>query len=215
MMLQWWLRWLAIGWVLVPAAASAQAAEMRTAGDQSPDLAAVVERLLSRTNAFRQQEGRPPVAPNPQFAATARDFATFRARSGQLTHTTDGQTPADRAKAHGYDPCLIAENIASQHHPAGFTTDAMTRDFRGPAAVARPPEESTRPGGDTNQRWGRPEPADRCVLCRAAVRPSDVPGDRISAHQSHRYRNQYAVDGRSFPLPPRTTVPTTNVGHPK
>jgi hypothetical protein len=49
----WWLRWLAMGWVLVPAAASAQAAETRRAGDQSPDVAAVVEHLISLTNAFR------------------------------------------------------------------------------------------------------------------------------------------------------------------
>jgi hypothetical protein len=63
------------GWVLVPAAASGQAAETRRAGDQSPDVAAVVEHLISLTNAF--QEGRPPLAPNPQLAAAAHGFAAF------------------------------------------------------------------------------------------------------------------------------------------
>ena len=43
----------AIAWVLLPQVASVQAAETRTAGDQSPDLAAVVEHLISLTNAFR------------------------------------------------------------------------------------------------------------------------------------------------------------------
>jgi uncharacterized protein YkwD len=129
MMYQWLTLLLALGWVLLPRAASAQAAETRTAGDQSPDLANVVERLISYTNAFRQQEGRPSVAPNPQLTATAQDFATLMARTGQLSHTANGQTPEVRAKAHGYDPCLIAENIAYQHNPAGFTTEALAEGF--------------------------------------------------------------------------------------
>jgi uncharacterized protein YkwD len=77
----------------------------------------VVEHLINRTNAFRQQEGRPPVASNPQLAA-AHDFATFMARTDRLSHTADGRTPEARAKTHGYDPCLIAENIAAQDNPA-------------------------------------------------------------------------------------------------
>lgn len=126
---RWLLLVLGIGWVLVPAIASAQAAEGRTAGDQSPDLADVVERLISHTNAFRHQEGRSPVAPNPQLTATAQDFATFMARTGAFSHTADGQTPEARAQAHGYDACLIAENIAYQHNPAGFTAEALAQGF--------------------------------------------------------------------------------------
>jgi len=56
---------LALGWALLPRVASAQPAAMRTAGNQAPDLADVEERLISRTNAFRHQEGRAAVAPNP------------------------------------------------------------------------------------------------------------------------------------------------------
>jgi uncharacterized protein YkwD len=120
---------VAFGWVLLPAVTSAQAAERTTAADQSPDLADVVERLIGRTNVFRQQEGRPPVAPNPQLTATAQDFATFVARTGQFSHTADGQSPEERAKIHGYDACLIAENIAFQHNPSGFTTEALVQGF--------------------------------------------------------------------------------------
>jgi len=68
---------LALGWALLPRVASAQAAEMRTAGDQSPDLADVVERLISRTNAFRYQEGRP----------------TFQPITLQITNTSDVAIP--------------------------------------------------------------------------------------------------------------------------
>ena len=69
------------------------------------------------------------MAANPQLTATAQDFATFMARTGKFSHTADGQTPAVRAKAHAYAPCLIAENMASQHHPAGFTTEALAEGF--------------------------------------------------------------------------------------
>jgi uncharacterized protein YkwD len=130
MMLHTWLTLVfTMGWVLLPRAASAQAVETETAGDKSPNLTDAVERLISRTHAFRQQEGRPPVAPNPQLTAAAQDFATFMARTGQFSHTADGQTPEVRAKAHGYDPCLIAENIAYQHHSGGFTTEALAQGF--------------------------------------------------------------------------------------
>jgi uncharacterized protein YkwD len=98
---RWLLLVLGLAWVLVPAAAAAQAAETGTAGEQSPDAADVVERLLSHTQAFRQQEARPPVAPNPELTATAHDFATFMARTGQFRHAADGQTPEARAHARG------------------------------------------------------------------------------------------------------------------
>ncbi len=83
---RWLLLVLGLGWVLLPAAPSAQAAEKRTTDppatrDQSPDLVDVVERLISHTNAFRQQEGRPTAKVNPQLTATAQDFATFMART--------------------------------------------------------------------------------------------------------------------------------------
>src|SRR5262249_23469979 len=44
-------------------------------------------------------------------------------------HTADGSRPADRAKAHGYDYCILAENIAYQYSSAGFTADELAREF--------------------------------------------------------------------------------------
>jgi uncharacterized protein YkwD len=60
-----------------------------------------MERFINRTNAFRQQERHPPVAPNPQLTAAAQGFAAFRARTGQFSHTADGQSPEAWAKALG------------------------------------------------------------------------------------------------------------------
>jgi uncharacterized protein YkwD len=130
-----------LGWLLLSAPASGQGVDMGTnkvppsgadqptIHHQPPELAEVVERLIILTNAFRQKEGRPSLAPNPQLTATAQDFATFMARTGQFGHTADGQSPEARAQAHGYDVCLIAENIAFQHNPAGFTPAALAQGF--------------------------------------------------------------------------------------
>jgi uncharacterized protein YkwD len=203
---QWLTLVFAIGWALLPRVASAQAAELRTAGDQSPDLADVVERLISRTNAFRQQEGRPPVAPNPQLTAAAQDFAAFMARTGQLSHTADGQTPEARAKAHGYDPCLIAENIAYQHNPAGFTTEALAEGFfqgwqQSPdhrKNLLDPAVTETGVGvagsGQTGayyavQLFGRPM--------------SQQIEFHVTNHTDTTIR--YAIESQTFPLPPRAT----------
>jgi uncharacterized protein YkwD len=141
---------LALGVLVVPLAAEAQRpgqiprigvlspgsstdpvfnAGRRAHAIQIAAIQAAVERLLNHTNAFRQREGRPPTATNPQRTAAARGFATFMARTGQLSHTADGQTPEARAQAHGYDPCLIAENIAYQQNPAGFTAEALAEGF--------------------------------------------------------------------------------------
>jgi uncharacterized protein YkwD len=196
----------AIAWVLLPQVASVQAAETRTAGDQSPDLAAVLEHLINRTNAFRHQEGRPPVAPNPQLTAAAQDFAVFMAHTGQLSHTADGQTPEARAKAHGYDPCLIAENIASQHHPAGFTTEALAEGFfqgwqQSPdhrKNLLDPAVTETGVGVAQSQQAG----------AYYAVQLFGRPMSQQIAFQLTNHTDAtitYAVDGHTFPLPPRTT----------
>jgi uncharacterized protein YkwD len=206
MLHQWWLRWLAIGWVLVPASASALAAETRTAGGQSPNLAAVVEHLINLTNTFRHQEGRPPVAPHPQLTAAAQDFAAFMAHTCQLSHTADGQTPEARAKAHGYDPCLIAENIASQRHPAGFTTEALAEGFfqgwqQSPdhrKNLLDPAVTETGVGVAQSQQAG----------AYYAVQLFGRPMSQQIAFQLTNHTDAtitYAVDGHTFPLPPRTT----------
>jgi Cysteine-rich secretory protein family len=179
---------------------------MRTAGDQSPDLADVVERLISRTKAFRQQEGRPPVALNPQLTAAAQDFAAFMVRTGQLSHTADGQTPEARAKAHGYDPCLIAENLASQHHPAGFTTESLAEGFF--QGWQQSPDHRknlldpavTETGVGVAQR----EQTGAYYAVQLFGRPMSQQVEfQITNHTDTTIT--YAVDGQVFPLPPRTT----------
>jgi uncharacterized protein YkwD len=207
MMVYTWLTLVfAMGWVLLPQAASAQAAETRTAGDKSPNLTDVVERLISRTHAFRQQEGRPTVAPNPQLTAAAQDFATFMARTGQFSHTADGQTPEVRAKAHGYDPCLIAENIAYQHHPGGFTAEALAQGFfegwqHSPdhrKNVLDPAVTETGVGVAQREQTGA------YYAVQLFGRPMSQQIEFQITNTSH-VAIQYTIDGQKFSLPPQAT----------
>jgi uncharacterized protein YkwD len=203
---QWLSLVLALGWVLLPRATSAQAAEMRTAGDQSPNLADVVELLLSRTDTFRQQEGRPPVAPNPQLTAAAHDFAAFMAQTGQLSHTADGQSPEDRAKAHGYDPCLIAENIAYQHHSGGFTAEALGQGFF--EGWQHSPDHRKNLLDPAVTETGVGVAQSQQIGAYYAVQLFGRPMSQGIEFQITNHTDTtitYAVDGQVFPLPPRTT----------
>jgi uncharacterized protein YkwD len=69
------------------------------------------------------------VTANPVLARTVRDFVDFMARTDRYGHEADGKQPADRARGHGYDYCLVSENIAYQYNSAGFRTAALARDF--------------------------------------------------------------------------------------
>jgi len=54
------------------------------------------------------------------------------ARTDRYGHAADGSQPADRARARGYDYCLISENIAYQYSSEDFATaDLARRNFEG------------------------------------------------------------------------------------
>jgi uncharacterized protein YkwD len=98
-------------------------------GGKVPDLPEAVKRIVARTNEFRKAEGRQPVEVNPKLVETARYFADFMARTDKYGHTADDSRPADRAKKHGYDYCLVSENIAYQFNTAGFATKDLAEGF--------------------------------------------------------------------------------------
>jgi uncharacterized protein YkwD len=132
---------LVLGWCLLTAAATGQAVAKDevesktisttkpTQGSASPELANTVQDIISRTNSFRQAEGLREVESSPQLMEAARDFAQFMASTDKYGHAADGRHPADRAKQHGYDYCIIAENIAYQHRTSGFTSEELAREF--------------------------------------------------------------------------------------
>jgi uncharacterized protein YkwD len=101
----------------------------RSPDEKRPDLAAVPRYIVGKTNDFREKEGRSRVAVNENLTAAARYFADYMARADRYGHTADGSRPADRAARHGYEYCVIAENIAYAFNSDGFTTEELVQNF--------------------------------------------------------------------------------------
>lgn len=96
---------------------------------EKPDLSAATELIVEQTNQFRTSEGRQSLGINRVLAQTARYFANYMAENDKYGHHADGQRPAERAKAHGYQYCIVSENIANQYSSAGFTTEGLAGRF--------------------------------------------------------------------------------------
>ena len=87
-----------------------------------PDVPKVELAIIEMTNQFRAEHKLGAVSRNAQLDAAARYFARYLARTGKFAHEADGRKPADRAKAHGYQFCQIAENLALHLDSRGFAT---------------------------------------------------------------------------------------------
>jgi uncharacterized protein YkwD len=96
-------------------------------GQAKPDLSRVEALVIEGTNDFRRQEHRPQVERDDKLEKAARDFAMLLARTGEFGHEAGGSTPSERARRHGYDFCIISENIAYQYSSAGFQTPELAR----------------------------------------------------------------------------------------
>src|SRR5947209_16400826 len=97
--------------------------------EKTPDPAAVTKYVVETTNDFRAKEGRPRVAANAKLAAAAGEFAAYMAKTGRYGHTADGSRPADRVTKHGYEYCIVLENIAYAFDSRGFTTEELGKNF--------------------------------------------------------------------------------------
>lgn len=97
--------------------------------EQQPNLSRAESIIIFQTNRFRQRQGREPVSKNSHLTAAAEYFAHYMARTNKYGHTADGQQPAERASKHGYDYCIVAENIAYQYSSTGFTTKQLAKRF--------------------------------------------------------------------------------------
>lgn len=94
-----------------------------------PDLSVAEQTVIDRTNEFRKQQELQPVTPSPKLNETAQYFADFMARTGKYGHTADGKRPSQRATEHGYESCIVSENIAYQFSSTGFTADQLAGKF--------------------------------------------------------------------------------------
>jgi uncharacterized protein YkwD len=97
------------------------------AGPKLADLGEVAQLIVRQTNALRTTHGAPPTAVSASLSRTAGYFADYMARTDQHGHDADGATPSARAKQHGYNFCMVSENIAMQYSSAGFATEELTQ----------------------------------------------------------------------------------------
>jgi uncharacterized protein YkwD len=109
--------------------AAVLAATTLPAAAQGPDPDAVARDMIHRSNAFRSDQRLPPVTPQPALTAAAQAFADYMARTDRYGHEADGRAPVDRARAKGYDHCMVAENIAMQYRSNGFSGPELARGF--------------------------------------------------------------------------------------
>jgi len=189
---------LLFGSVLATGALQAQVAR--------PDLDAAERLVIERTNEFRAGQRLAPTKPEPKLAAAARDFAAYMARTDRYGHEADGTSPADRAQAHGYAFCALAENIAFLLNPAGTTTEALVsgvvegwkqspdhrRNMLQPEVVDTAVALAQSPASQRYyvvQLFGRP----RAAMLRFSV---------VNATASP---VRYRLAGQSFDLPPSAT----------
>ncbi len=169
------------------------------------DLQRVEDLVLARTNKFRGEQGRGRVNANSELERAADYFAGYMARTRRYGHDADGQTPAERSQKHGYEYCLVSENIAYQYSSAGFATDRLAEGF------VTGWKES--PGHRKNML--DPDVTETGV---AVARAADgtyyavqMFGRPRSMQLQFKVTNRagvpvtYTLDGQSFPLPPRVT----------
>jgi len=93
-----------------------------------PDLPHTELAIVEMTNAFRKEHKLAALKPNAALTAAARAFADYLGRTGKFAHEADGREPHQRAEAHGYRYCLVAENLAFNLDSGGFATSKLARD---------------------------------------------------------------------------------------
>lgn len=108
---------------------SAMSAAISRKAPQPPELNSVVTLIHGSVNEFRGAQGRAPLGPAPVLTVTAQYFADYMARTDQFSHTADGKSPADRARARGYDYCIVSENIAFQFSTAPYSAADLARQL--------------------------------------------------------------------------------------
>lgn len=210
----WSLLFVTAG-LMLPATAQAQAVEedetevlvpktKAKAPANRPDLSAAAKLIIRQTNDFREGEKLPKVEVNAKLGETARYFADFMARTDKYGHTADGKRPADRAKKHGYDYCLVSENIAYQYNSAGFTTAQLAREFfegwkhsPGYRKNMLDPDVT-----ETGVAVARSEETGYYYAVQMFGRPKSKAIEFAITNESED-TVEYKIGDRTFPLPPR------------
>lgn len=106
---------MAVLWLVVSFTATAAAQEK---GGARARPSREVEQILERTNAARARAELPPLKLNPLLSRAAQKHTEDMARQQKMDHLLGDKTPADRARAAGYQFSYLGENIAWGMAPA-------------------------------------------------------------------------------------------------
>lgn len=93
------------------------------------DTAETARLVVDATNAFRDAQARARLDINEELREAAVEFARYMARTGKYGHEADGRTPVERAKAAGYEHCIVAENVAYQYRSGGYRAAGLAREL--------------------------------------------------------------------------------------
>jgi uncharacterized protein YkwD len=168
------------------------------------DLTAVASAVVRHTNEFRRSEGRQVVAEQAELTEAAQYFADYMARHDKYGHHADGQRPADRAAEHGYEYCLVAENIAYRYSSASFTGEELARRFvegwkNSPGHRRNMLDADVT---ETGVAVARSDKSGYYYAVQMFGRPKSLSIEFEIANRSQS-TVEYEIDDRTFSLPPR------------
>jgi uncharacterized protein YkwD len=170
----------------------------------APDLGAVTQKVIDATNRFRRDEKRAAVAANANLTEAAKYFADYMARTARYGHTADGARPTERAAKHGYESCLVAENIAYAYNSKPFTADDLAKQFvegwknsPGHRKNMLDPDVT-----ETGVAVARSEQSGYFFAVQMFGRPKSAEIEFRIANRSDT-AVKYTIEGQSFDLPPR------------
>lgn len=179
----------------------------KPAADAKPaDSSVAAELMVEKSNEFRVAHHRKEVEVAPRLRETAQYFASYMAKNDKYGHTVDGNRPSERATKHGYDYCLVSENIAYQFSSTGFTTTELAERFA--------EGWETSPGhrknmldpdvAETGVAVARSDKTGYWYAVQMFGRPASSAVEFQIANQSD-VAVEYAIRDRTFQLPPRYT----------
>jgi uncharacterized protein YkwD len=171
-----------------------------------PDLAKVIQLITEHTNAFREQEKRGPVAVNKELAAAAQYFADYMAKNDEYGHTADGKRPTERANQHGYDHCIVLENIAYAFDSRGFDAGPLgERFFTGWRESSGHRKNMLDPDvTETGVAVARSEKTGHYYAVQMFGRPKSAALE-FKIHNRSDEAIRYVIEEETFNLPPRAT----------
>jgi uncharacterized protein YkwD len=189
--------------VLAVALLAAQAAP---AAGATPEMDRSAARIVDLTNAFRREQRLSPVASNERLAAAARQFAGYMARTDAFSHDADGSDPSARAVQHGYNYCLVSENIAYEFSSEGFTTEDLARRLtEGWKHSPGHRENMVEPAvTETGVALARSPGTGRYYAVQMFARPSSA-SIRVEISNAANAAVRYRLGGRNYTLTPRQT----------